>query len=164
LLIQHFVPFSTQVSPSRTARVRIDAASDPASRSDRAYENIASPAATGGSTWPFSPAEPASSSGVVPSLVTSGMSEDDAQALATSSMTIAPATASAPVPPYSSGMCTACRSALRSASYTSHGNSPVASTSAARGAILSAASCRTASLSSPCSSARRYAPNVGSTQ
>ena len=36
LVIQHLVPFSTQSSPSRTARVRMAAASDPASRSDRA--------------------------------------------------------------------------------------------------------------------------------
>ena len=33
LVIQHLVPLSTQVSPSRRARVRIAAASEPASRS-----------------------------------------------------------------------------------------------------------------------------------
>jgi len=36
LVIQHLVPFRTQSSPSRTARVRMAAASEPASRSDRA--------------------------------------------------------------------------------------------------------------------------------
>jgi hypothetical protein len=36
LVIQHLVPLSTQLSPSRTARVFIDAASEPASRSDSA--------------------------------------------------------------------------------------------------------------------------------
>ena len=36
LVIQHLVPLSTQSSPSATARVRIAAASEPASRSDSA--------------------------------------------------------------------------------------------------------------------------------
>ena len=36
LVIQHFVPLSTYSSPSRRARVRIDAASEPASRSESA--------------------------------------------------------------------------------------------------------------------------------
>ncbi len=36
LVIQAFVPLSTQVSPSATARVRMDAASEPASRSESA--------------------------------------------------------------------------------------------------------------------------------
>ena len=36
LVIQHLVPLSTQSSPSAAARVRIDAASEPASRSDSA--------------------------------------------------------------------------------------------------------------------------------
>ena len=94
---------------------------------------------------------------MVPSLFTAGMSEDDAQARATCSMTIAVAIASAPAPPYASGMCTACRSALTSASYTSHGNSPVRSTSAARGAILSSARARTDSRSASCSSDRANA-------
>ena len=48
LVIQDFCPDSTQPSPSGTARVFIDAVSEPASRSDRPHENSASPAATGG--------------------------------------------------------------------------------------------------------------------
>ncbi len=59
---------------------------------------------------------------MVPSLFTAGISEEDAQARATSSITIAVARASAPAPPYSSGMCTACRSDLTSASWASTGN------------------------------------------
>ena len=57
----------------------------------------------------------------------------------TSSITMATEIASAPAPPYASGIWMACRSALTSASYTSQGNSDVRSTSAARGAILSSA-------------------------
>ena len=53
---------------------------------------------------------------MVPSLLTAGISEVEAQARATSSMTMQVASASAPAPPYSSGMCTAWKSALRSAS------------------------------------------------
>src|SRR5699024_10348534 len=39
LLIQRFTPFSTQCPPSRTALAFIDSASDPASGSERQYEN-----------------------------------------------------------------------------------------------------------------------------
>ena len=45
--------------------------------------------------------------GCEPSLLTAGISDDDAQARATSSMTRQAEIASAPAPPYSSGMCTA---------------------------------------------------------
>ena len=62
--------------------------------------------------------------GIVPSLFTAGISEDDAQARATSSMTMHAEMASAPAPPYSSGMCTAWNPARTSASWTSCGNSP----------------------------------------
>ena len=115
-MIHAFDPFSTYPSPARTARVRIAAASVPASRSLNAYENMASPLATGGRTSRLSSSEADSSSGIVPSLLPAGISDDDAQTRATSSMTIAVAIESAPAPPYSSGMCMACRSALRSAS------------------------------------------------
>src|SRR5271165_3163528 len=53
LVIQHLVPLSTHSSPSRRARVRIAAASLPASRSDSAYDAIASPEASVGSTCFF---------------------------------------------------------------------------------------------------------------
>ena len=43
----------------------------------------------------------------MPSLFTAGINEDEAHALATSSITITVASESAPAPPNSSGMCTA---------------------------------------------------------
>ncbi len=114
-MIQRLPPLSTHASPSSTARVRMPAASLPASGSDSAYENIASPRATGGRYLAFSSAEPLSMIGSVPSLLTAGISELDAQARATSSMTMQAASASPPIPSYSSGMWIACRSAATSA-------------------------------------------------
>ena len=75
------------------------------------------------------------------------MSELEAHARATSSITMHVARASAPTPPYSSGMCGAWKSPLTSASYAACGNSAFSSTSAAYGAILSVARSRTASRS-----------------
>jgi hypothetical protein len=68
---------------------------------------MASPLATGGRYRSFRSSDADSSSGMVPSLLTAGISDEDAQARATSSMTIAVAMASAPAPPYTSGICTA---------------------------------------------------------
>jgi len=59
--------------------------------------------------------------GVVPSLFTPGINDDDAQTLATSSMTITVATASAPAPSNSSGMCTAWKPAATKAFCASTG-------------------------------------------
>ena len=72
------------------------------------------------------------------------MSEDDAQTRATSSMTIAVARASAPAPPYSTGMCGAWKSEARNASYDALGNSPLSSASAAFGATRASQTSRTA--------------------
>jgi hypothetical protein len=144
LVIQRFTPFSTQWSPSRTARVVIDTASLPASGSDRQYENMASPAATGGRYLRLTSSLAASSSGMVPSLLTAGIRLDEAQARATSSITIAVASASAPAPPYSAGMCGAWKSEERSASYEALGNSPLSSASAAFGATRASQTSRTA--------------------
>ena len=83
--------------------------------------------------------------GIEPSLFTAGMSDDDAQTRATSSITMQAAIESAPAPSYSSGMCTAWKPALVSASRASAGNRAWSSTSAAYGAMRSSASCRTAS-------------------
>ena len=58
---------------------------------------------------------------MVPSLFTAGISEDDAQTRATSSMTMQVATESAPSPPNSSGMCTAWKPERTSASRASAG-------------------------------------------
>src|SRR5664279_458390 len=104
LVIQHFVPFSTQPSPSATALVRMAAASEPASRSESAYEIIASPDAIEGSTSCLSSWDPDRMIGIEPSLLTPGINDDDAQTLASSSMTITVATASAPAPSYASGI------------------------------------------------------------
>ncbi len=68
---------------------------------------MASPAAIEGSTCFFSSSDAASMIGTVASLFTAGINEEDAQTRATSSITMQAATASAPSPPYSSGMCTA---------------------------------------------------------
>ena len=57
----------------------------------------------------------------MPSPLTAGISDDDAQARATSSMTMHPASSSAPSPPYSSGMITAWKPAFTSASRASLG-------------------------------------------
>ena len=54
--------------------------------------------------------------GIVPSLLTPGISDDAAHARATSSITMQVASASAPAPPYSSAMCGAAKSAAASAS------------------------------------------------
>src|ERR1700731_5140638 len=53
LVIQHLAPLRIQSSPSALARVRIDAASLPASRSDSAQDATALPSAGGGSTCFF---------------------------------------------------------------------------------------------------------------
>ncbi|CAM5450230.1 hypothetical protein STENM223S_04274 [Streptomyces tendae] len=155
-MIQRFTPLSTQKSPSRTARVFMPAASEPASGSDRQYENIASPRARGAMYFFFSASEPERMTGSEPSLFTAGMREEDAQTRATSSITMTVASASAPAPPYSSGTCTACRSFAVSASRASRGKRASSSTAAACGAIFASASERTASRSMSCSSDGRY--------
>ena len=88
----------------------------------------------------------------MPSLFTAGISEEDAQARATSSMRMQVASASAPAPPYSSGMWIAAMSAACRASCASCGNRASSSTSAANGAILLSTRARTDSRSSSCSS------------
>src|SRR4051812_45977325 len=82
--------------------------------------------------------------GMVPSLLTPGISDDEAHARATSSMTMQVASASAPAPPYSSPMWGAAKSEAASASYAAWGNSPDSSTSAACGATLASQTARTA--------------------
>ena len=81
------------------------------------------PAATGERYFFFSSSEPARMIGIVPSLLTPGISDDEAHARATSSMTRQVASASAPAPPYSSPMCGAAKSEATRASYAACGNS-----------------------------------------
>src|SRR5699024_3144277 len=98
LVIQVFVPLSTHEPFCHRARLRIEAVSLPASRSDNAYEIIVSPEAIDGSTCFFRSSEADSRIGWVPSLFTAGISDADASTRATSSMTTQAATESAPCP------------------------------------------------------------------
>lgn len=99
MVIQRFTPLRTQKSPSRTARVFMPAASEPASGSERQYENMPSPLASGVMYFFFSSSEPERMTGSEPSLFTVGMREELAQTRATSSITMTVARASAPAPP-----------------------------------------------------------------
>ena len=69
----------------------------------------------------MSSSDPAICTGSEPSLFTAGISDDDTQTRAISSMTSTVASASAPAPPYSSGTCGAWKSACRSALSASSG-------------------------------------------
>ena len=69
----------------------------------------------------MSSSDPASITGSDPSLFTAGIRLEDTHARATSSITSAVASASAPAPPYSSGTCGAWKSAAVSASAASRG-------------------------------------------
>ena len=89
---------------------------------------------------------------MLPSLLAPGISAEEAHTRATSSTTMADATASAPTPPYSSGTWGAWKSEATRASYAACGNDAVRSTSAAYGAILFSATARTAARSSSWSS------------
>ena len=96
LVIQHLVPLRIQSSPSALARVRIDAASLPASRSLNAYDAIAPSEASVGNTCFFRSSEPCRRRPMVPSLFTAGINEAEASTRATSSITMQAATESAP--------------------------------------------------------------------
>src|SRR5699024_1837190 len=152
-LIQRFTPFSTQCPPSRTALAFIDSASDPASGSERQYENDR-PAANCVKYFDLSSSSPLSMRGSDPSLLTAGINELDTHTRAISSMTRTVANASAPAPPYRSGTCGAWKSTAVSASAASWGYRAFSSTSAAYGASLSSGSLRTASRTALCCSDR----------
>src|ERR1700754_2968552 len=161
LEIQHFEPLSTHSSPSALARVRIDAASLPASRSDNAYDATAAPDAIDGSTCFLSSSERRSSMPIVPSLLQIGISDDDAQTRATSSMTMQAAIESPPCPPYSSGMWIAAKPDDVSAARASSVYRAFSSTSAAYGAISFSQRSRSTARSSLCSSASLKTSNDG---
>lgn len=99
LLIQALVPLRIQSSPLARARVRIAAASLPASRSDSAYDAMAVPDAMSVSTCFLSSSEPFRIKPIVPSLFTAGIKDAEASTRATSSMTMHVVTESAPCPP-----------------------------------------------------------------
>ena len=88
------------------------------------------------------------------------VSEVEAQTRASSSVTMAWVTMSAPAPPYASGMPNDGNSSSRQAAKDSHGNSAVRSTSAAWGAIRSSAKWRRVSRNWRCSSVRAKVESV----
>ena len=85
--------------------------------------------------------------GTEPNLFTAGINDDAPHTLATSSIIITAAKASAPCPPNSTGTCAAARPAACSASAASCGYLEFSSTSCANGAIFFCASALTLSRS-----------------
>src|SRR4051795_1856590 len=121
---------------------------------------MASPTAMDGSTFCFRSSDADRMTGIEPSLFTAGMREALTSTRATSSMTMQVAIASAPSPPYCSGMCVAWQPAAVSAFRASTGYRDSASTSAACGAISRSAMSRTAARIASCSSVSAYSPAV----
>src|SRR3954452_3035037 len=159
-VIQFFVPLRTHSSPSRTAVVLIDPGSLPASGSDSAKAGDHSPLAHGVSHFSFCSSVPNSWIGSVPSSWTIRISALEAHALATSSTATLSISVPVPVPPYSSGNGSPIRSWSANSLRMSHGYSPVASISAARGATFSVTICRIVSRKSLCSAGRSYVSEV----
>src|SRR6185312_14139087 len=145
--MKRLTPSSTQPSPSRRALVASAPASEPAPGSVRAYAAIHSPLAHFGTYFWRCSSLPSSRIGSPPSPCTARTSPTVASAHDSSSTACRCVSMPVPVPPYSSGKARANTSFSRSSSTASHGNSAVWSTSAARGAIRSRASVRTASTS-----------------
>ena len=137
LVIQFLAPSITHSSPSRTAWVRIEPGSEPASGSLRAKAGDHSPEAHFGRKRCFSSSLPKSWIGSVPSSCTISISAEEAQALAISSTAICCISVPVPVPPYSSSNGRARMSCSANSSRMSRGYSPVSSISAARGATRS---------------------------
>src|SRR3954470_11642351 len=159
-VIQFFVPLSTHSSPSRTAVVRIDAGSLPASGSLSANAGEHSPLAHLGSHCSFCSSVPNSWIGSVPSSWTMRISALEAHARATSSTATLSINVPVPVPPYSTGNGSPSRSCSANSLRMSHGYSLVASISAARGATFSVTICRIVSRKSLCSAGRSYVSDV----
>src|SRR3954453_9195842 len=123
----------THSSPSRTALVRIEPASDPASGSDRQNAGDHSPDAHFGNQRCFCSSVPNSWIGSVPSSCTIRISAQLPDALAISSTAICSINVPVPVPPYSSANGSPRMSCSPNNLRMSHGYSAVASISAARG-------------------------------
>jgi hypothetical protein len=136
-VIQFLEPLMTHSSPSRTAVVRMDAASEPASGSLSAKAGDHSPVAHLGSSRSLSSSEPKSATGRVPSSWTMRMSALDAHALAISSTAIWSMSVPVPVPPYWVSKGRARMSCSANSLRMSCGYSPLASISAARGRTFS---------------------------
>ena len=100
--MNRFWPFRTHESPSRTARERIAAASDPDSGSVKQYASCRSPRTTPPISSFFWSSFPASITGIDPSRFTTGISDTPADTLQISSMKTQNSS-SPPDPPNSSG-------------------------------------------------------------
>ena len=144
-MIQFFEPLMTHSSPSRTAWVRMDAGSEPASGSLSANAGEHSPDARRGSHFCLSSSDPNSVSGSEPSSWIMRMSAEDAHVLAISSTAICSMSVPVPVPPYSVANGRPRMSCSARLLRMSCGYSPERSMSAARGAICSCAIWRTRS-------------------
>ena len=131
--------------------MRIAAGSLPASGSDRQNAGDHSPEAHFGSHLSFCSSVPNSWIGSVPSSCTIRISALDAHARATSSIATFSISVPVPVPPCSSENGRPIRSCSENSLRMSHGYSPVASISAARGATRSRTIWRIVSRKSLCS-------------
>src|SRR5215210_3606580 len=152
--MKRLLPLSTYSSPSRTAMVRMAAESEPEPASVSAYAGSQSPPASFGRYASFWACDPASLIPREPSSCTASRRPLVAQTFDTSSVATSASSVPVPDPPHSSSKRRPKRSCSRKSSTTSHGNSCVASISAARGATRSRASVRTSSRISRCSSVR----------
>ena len=112
--------------------------SEPASGSDSANAASHSPLARRGSTRALSSSEPARRIGSEPRSWTASSSDEEAHALATSSIATHSMSAPVPVPPWASSNGSPNRSWSANRRRTSAGNSPLASIAAARGATRAA--------------------------
>ncbi len=119
--IQHFVPVSTQSSPSRTALVRMPTTSLPACGSESPKPARSSPVATPRTYCCFCSSLPAISTGPVGSRVSSSMSAAVFEYFATSSIASVRPRIPAPDPPYSSGTTSPSRPVSRNSSKRSCG-------------------------------------------
>ncbi len=145
-----FSPLSTYTSPSRSARVFIDPASDPASFSDSPKAISFSPAAIPGSQRSFCSSVPPTRIGNEPSALTAKPTPIPPQARENSSTTMQRSSTPPPIPPYSSGIQTPDSPASRIAFCTSQGYSCASSYLAATGRITDSASSRARPLNSIC--------------
>ncbi len=157
-LMNRLPPSMTYSSPSRTAFVRMPDGSDPASASVRANAMSRSPEASPGSQRSCCSGEPATWIGIAPSDCTARIRPDVAHARLICSIARHRVSRSAPRPPCRSANGIARMSWLARSRRTSSGHSAVRSMSAARGAICSSASSRTASRRRTWSSVRRIEP------
>ena len=143
LVIHCFAPVIVQPSPSATAAVRSEPASEPASGSVSANAPIASPRASGGTKRLRCSSVPKVRIGSVTALVcTATVTPTPASARESSSSTRMYERKSAPAPPSSSGMQTPMKPSSASLPNSSRGKPCARSQSAAFGSISACANSR----------------------